>query len=130
MTREGFSPVIAVIIGLVVLIGGWYLFGAFSQQSKFKEIDDRINAIHFSANIQKTQCAGGGVDTSEWCSYTVESAKAAVIKDLASSGYTVSSNSGNTATLTGGNPKMTINLDGSNNQTSLEAKILEGGKTI
>ncbi len=127
--QRGFSA-ISVVLLLVVILIGYYVISGFMGSQKTKEIENRVDAIQFRATITKRQCGGGGVDSSKWCSYTVDESLENTMNDLRSAGYLVGSKSSNSARLSGGDPEMTIYLNTSGSSTLLEAKILEGERTI
>lgn len=119
-----------VFAGVLLVIVAVYVISAFVGASKTREIKDRVNGISFSNTIEYKQCGGGGVDTSEWCTYEVDGRMSTVVSDLKKAEYTISSESNTTAVLKGGTPTMTIYLTEGDSTTSLEAKILEDGRTI
>ncbi len=116
--------VIIVIIVIILIIAAGYLVSAFIRQNQVSQIESRINELTFTGEVQKEQCAGG---TSELCTFDIESDVETVIKDLEASGYTVDRSNPRGATLTGGDPELTIKLIGSGDTTRLEATTPEGG---
>lgn len=120
-----------VLIFVTILVGVilWILVGAFSRADKTVQIETSVGEIQFSGEIKKRQCGGGGIDTSEWCTYIVEAPLASVVRDLTAAGYSAVSQSSEREFI-GGKPETTIYISESGSRTLLEAKILEDGRTI
>jgi hypothetical protein len=127
--NNGFA-LVSVVIVIVLVIIGFYAYSAFSTSQKTRRIDERVSALNFNGTLTKKQCGGGGVDTSEWCSYVVDTTQNTVVNDLKAAGFTQTNQGGSTVILRGGNPEMTISVKANGSTTLLDAKILKGGRTI
>jgi hypothetical protein len=128
MNNKGFSIIwtgLSILVVLIIIAVG---SNVISRAGKEHSIESQIDSLHISATLQSKQCnLGDGVDSGAQCRYVYSDNGSVVEAALKNAGYTALSGNlteagGSTlATLTGGDPVLSIQLNRHNGITTLDA---------
>jgi hypothetical protein len=128
MSNNGFSTVLALALIATILTVFTLASSVVSRNKQKITIESQIDNLHIPANLQSKQCiSGDGVDSEASCRFTYSDSGRDVEEALKNNGYISKygdqTEAGGTtsATFSGGNPALSIQLQIYNGSTTLDA---------